>query len=273
MLRSHPTEAAPLADDQHGAVEQSGFELVRVRHNSEHRIERIRDAAVLRHNLGYFAVGRYSGFAPYFFPGVVSLAMFLAAATRRPLWQWLIAGAAVVSAVGLLVYMPYTYSGGGGPVGNRYYMSFYPLFLFVTPDYYATFPKACMDGWGRRFVLVSPDGLALPCHAAHTLPGSSFDNVRDRSLGEIWRESEGFRRFRGEDWMREPCRSCERRAVDYGGCRCQAFHLTGDPTATDPVCSLSPDHALVEAARAAADAGEAIAYEYRTMRTGADAQR
>jgi PqqA peptide cyclase len=145
--------------------------------------------------------------------------------------------------------------------------------LFVTPDYYATFPKACMDGWGRRFVLVSPDGLALPCHAAHTLPGSSFDNVRDRSLGEIWRESEGFRRFRGEDWMREPCRSCERRAVDYGGCRCQAFHLTGDPTATDPVCSLSPDHALVEAARAAADAGEAIAYEYRTMRAGADAQR
>ena len=138
--------------------------------------------------------------------------------------------------------------------------------LFVTPDYYATFPKACMDGWGRRFVLVSPDGLALPCHAAHTLPGPPFDNVRERSLGEIWRESHGFRRFRGEDWMREPCRSCERRAVDYGGCRCQAFHLTGDPTATDPVCSLSPDHALVEAACAAADAGGAIAYEYRTMR-------
>jgi len=121
--------------------------------------------------------------------------------------------------------------------------------LFVTPDYYARFPKACMDGWGRRFVLISPDGLALPCHAAHTIPGLSFDNVRDRPLGEIWRSSPGFEKFRGEDWMAEPCRGCERRSIDFGGCRCQAFHLAADAAATDPVCSLSPHHAIVEAAR------------------------
>ena len=132
--------------------------------------------------------------------------------------------------------------------------------LFVTPDYYAEFPKACMDGWGRRFIVISPDGLALPCHAAHTLPGLVFDNVRQRSLGEIWRDSAGFTAFRGESWMAEPCRSCERRGLDFGGCRCQAFHLTGDAAATDPVCSLSPQHALIETARAttAEPAGELI---------------
>jgi pyrroloquinoline quinone biosynthesis protein E len=122
--------------------------------------------------------------------------------------------------------------------------------LFVTPDYYAEFPKSCMDGWGRRFIVVSPDGLALPCHAAHTLPGLSFDNVRDHALEEIWRRSAGFTAYRGEAWMAEPCRSCERRNVDFGGCRCQAYHLTGDATATDPVCSLSPQHQLIETARA-----------------------
>jgi PqqA peptide cyclase len=122
--------------------------------------------------------------------------------------------------------------------------------LFVTPDYYAEFPKACMDGWGRRFIVISPDGLALPCHAAHTLPGLVFDNVRQRSLGEIWRGSAGFTAYRGESWMAEPCRSCERRGLDFGGCRCQAFHLTGEASATDPVCSLSPQHTLIETARA-----------------------
>ncbi len=125
--------------------------------------------------------------------------------------------------------------------------------LFVLPDYYSEFPKACMDGWGRRFILVSPDGLVLPCHVAHTLPGITFDNVRAHSLEEIWRESPGFNRYRGEEWMPEPCRSCDRRAIDYGGCRCQAFHLTGNPAATDPACSLSPDHRLIEAAREQAD--------------------
>jgi PqqA peptide cyclase len=124
--------------------------------------------------------------------------------------------------------------------------------LFVTPDYYADFPKACMDGWGRRFLVVSPDGLVLPCHAAHTLPGLTFDNVRDRPLAEIWRASAAFDAFRGEAWMPEPCRSCERRAVDFGGCRCQAYHLTGDAAATDPACSLAPAHALIVAARDAA---------------------
>jgi PqqA peptide cyclase len=126
--------------------------------------------------------------------------------------------------------------------------------LFVTPDYYTDLPKACMDGWGRRFLLVSPDGLVLPCHAAHTLPGLTFDRVTERPLADIWKGSPGFTAFRGEGWMPEPCRSCERRGIDFGGCRCQAFHLTGDAAATDPACRLSPDHGLVEAARAGATA-------------------
>jgi PqqA peptide cyclase len=138
--------------------------------------------------------------------------------------------------------------------------------LFVTPDYYSHFPKACMDGWGRRFVLVSPDGLALPCHAAHTIPGLAFDNVQDRSLGDIWRSSSGFERFRGEAWMPAPCRGCERRSIDFGGCRCQAFHLTGDAAATDPVCALSPHHAIVEAARVEARDDSTRTFEYRTMK-------
>jgi pyrroloquinoline quinone biosynthesis protein E len=138
--------------------------------------------------------------------------------------------------------------------------------LFVTPDYYAEWPKACMDGWGRRFIVVSPDGLALPCHAAHTLPGLVFDNVRARPLAEIWTESAGFRAFRGEAWMPEPCRSCDRRAIDFGGCRCQAYHLTGDPAATDPVCALAPAHGLIEAARAAAHAGDGRGLRYRSAR-------
>ncbi len=137
--------------------------------------------------------------------------------------------------------------------------------LFVLPDYYSDFPKACMDGWGRRFLLVSPDGLALPCHVAHTLPGVEWESVRDRPLSEIWRESPGFNLFRGLAWMPEPCRSCDRRAIDFGGCRCQAFHLTGDAAATDPACSLSPDHGLIEAARAAAadDPAASTSFVYR----------
>ncbi|HEX3178935.1 MAG TPA: pyrroloquinoline quinone biosynthesis protein PqqE [Methylomirabilota bacterium] len=133
--------------------------------------------------------------------------------------------------------------------------------LFVTPDYYAEVPKACMDGWGRRFLVVAPDGLVLPCHAAHTLPGLTFDSARSRSLADIWRDSAAFGAFRGEAWMPEPCRSCDRRAIDFGGCRCQAFHLTGDARATDPACSLAPAHHLIEAARAdAAEPTETITY-------------
>jgi len=137
--------------------------------------------------------------------------------------------------------------------------------LFVTPDYYAEYPKTCMDGWGRRFILISPDGLALPCHAAHTLPGLSFENVRERPLGAIWSDSAGFNAFRGEDWMREPCKSCERRALDLGGCRCQAFHLTGDARATDPACKLAPAHGLIESARTEA-LGTAAPLRYRAAK-------
>jgi pyrroloquinoline quinone biosynthesis protein E len=124
--------------------------------------------------------------------------------------------------------------------------------LFVLPDYYSDRPKACMSGWGKRYLLVSPDGLALPCHLAHTLPGLSFDNVLEHSLSEIWQQSPGFAAFRGEAWMPEPCKSCERREIDFGGCRCQAFHLTGNAAAVDPACGLSPQHGLITSARAAA---------------------
>jgi pyrroloquinoline quinone biosynthesis protein E len=125
--------------------------------------------------------------------------------------------------------------------------------LFVTPDYYADLPKACMDGWGRRFIVLTPTGLVLPCHAAHSIPGLTFDSVRDRPLGDIWAGSAGFNAFRGEDWMPEPCRSCDRRTVDFGGCRCQAYHLTGDAAATDPTCRLAPQHTLILTAREEAE--------------------
>ena len=124
--------------------------------------------------------------------------------------------------------------------------------LFVLPDYYSDRPKACMSGWGKRYLLVTPDGLALPCHLAHTLPGLTFDNVQERSLDEIWHHSTAFATFRGDAWMPEPCKSCDRRELDFGGCRCQAFHLTGNAAATDPACGLSPQHALITTARAAA---------------------
>jgi PqqA peptide cyclase len=116
---------------------------------------------------------------------------------------------------------------------------------FVGPDYYAKYPKACMGGWGRGVMLIDPAGRTLPCHAAGAIPGLEFEKVQDRSLRWIWEESAAFRRFRGEDWMPEPCRSCERRTQDFGGCRCQALLLTGDASATDPVCTLAPRHDVV----------------------------
>ncbi|WP_029651769.1 pyrroloquinoline quinone biosynthesis protein PqqE [Methylocystis sp. SB2] len=116
-------------------------------------------------------------------------------------------------------------------------------FDFVIHDHYATRPKACTGGWGRSIMAVTPSGKALPCHAAQTLPGLTFDNVRERTLGDIWRNGAAFNAFRGTDWMKEPCRSCERREIDFGGCRCQAFAIAGDAAATDPACHLSPDHA------------------------------
>ncbi len=121
---------------------------------------------------------------------------------------------------------------------------------YVVPDYYARRPKACMGGWGRRFLSVTPAGKVLPCHAAETLPGLRLPSVATKSLGEIWNDDPAFARFRGTRWMPEPCRSCERREVDWGGCRCQAFALTGDAARTDPACALSPDHPLLGSARA-----------------------
>jgi PqqA peptide cyclase len=125
----------------------------------------------------------------------------------------------------------------------------------VVPDYYARFPKACMGGWGRRLMLINPAGKVLPCHAAEIIPGLTFENVRQSSLQFIWQDSPSFQKFRGETWMPEPCRSCEQRTEDFGGCRCQAMLLTGDAAATDPACSLAPAHHIVEAAVAKANSG------------------
>lgn len=115
----------------------------------------------------------------------------------------------------------------------------------VVPDYYARYPKACMGGWGRRLLLINPFGRVLPCHAAEVVPELVFENVREHSLQWIWSQSPSFQKFRGEDWMPEPCRSCDRRGEDFGGCRCQAMLLTGNAAATDPVCSLAAGHHLV----------------------------
>jgi PqqA peptide cyclase len=124
---------------------------------------------------------------------------------------------------------------------------------FVVPDYYARFPKACMGGWGRRLVLINPSGKVLPCHAAEVIPGMTFENVRQQALATTWQDSPSFQRFRGEEWMPEPCRSCDQRTVDFGGCRCQALLLAGNAAATDPACSLAPSHHVVEAALAEAN--------------------
>ena len=117
--------------------------------------------------------------------------------------------------------------------------------FFVVPDYFEDRPKACMSGWGSVFLTVTPDGTALPCHAARMLPGLAFPNVREANLEAIWYRSEGFNRYRGDAWMKEPCRTCPEKAKDFGGCRCQAFLLTGDPANADPVCELSPHHGVV----------------------------
>jgi pyrroloquinoline quinone biosynthesis protein E len=122
---------------------------------------------------------------------------------------------------------------------------------FVVPDYYARFPKPCMGGWGRKLMLITPSGDALPCHAAKVIPGLTFENVKNHSLSQIWEHSAAFQKFRGEAWMQEPCKSCDRREQDFGGCRCQAMLLAGDPAATDPVCSLAPLRTKVDAILAA----------------------
>jgi pyrroloquinoline quinone biosynthesis protein E len=132
----------------------------------------------------------------------------------------------------------------------------------VVPDYYARLPKPCVGGWGRRSLNVTPAGKVLPCHAAESIPGLEFWSVREHSLTDIWANSPAFNTFRGDDWMQEPCRSCARRDIDFGGCRCQAFALTGDARATDPVCHLSPRHDEVAAMAAVQQDGP---YAYRRM--------
>jgi PqqA peptide cyclase len=130
--------------------------------------------------------------------------------------------------------------------------------IYVVPDYYSRYPKPCMGGWGRQQLTVVPNGDVLPCPTAHALPLPRA-SVRQHSLVWIWERSPLFRRFRGTGWMPEPCRSCDRREIDFGGCRCQAFQLTGDASRTDPVCHLSPDHGFVAAAVQAADSGTPLA--------------
>ncbi|HXS21808.1 MAG TPA: SPASM domain-containing protein, partial [Steroidobacteraceae bacterium] len=125
--------------------------------------------------------------------------------------------------------------------------------FFVVPDYFETRPKPCMNGLGRVFLSIAPDGIALPCQAARMLPGLSFPSVSAASIRSIWYESPAFNHYRGEDWMKEPCRSCPERGRDFGGCRCQAYQLTGDPANADPVCELSPHHHLVTEAVARAE--------------------
>ncbi|MFG6447045.1 pyrroloquinoline quinone biosynthesis protein PqqE [Roseateles sp. BYS180W] len=114
--------------------------------------------------------------------------------------------------------------------------------LFVVPDYFEQRPKACMNGWGSVFLSIAPDGRAMPCHNAGELPGLTLPDVRHTPLRDIWYDSPAFNAYRGEAWMRPPCQGCEERHKDFGGCRCQAFALTGNPAATDPVCSRSPQH-------------------------------
>ena len=145
------------------------------------------------------------------------------------------------------------------PVGPRITV------LWVLPDYFEDLPKPCVGGWGRTTILIAPNGEALPCHAASTIPGLEFPDVREHSLDWIWHEADAFTRFRGTEWMQEPCRSCPlgRQEEDWGGCRCQALRLTGDARATDPVCRFSPHHDVVVSAR---EPGQTDEFVYRTLR-------
>ena len=136
-------------------------------------------------------------------------------------------------------------------IGNRCRL------LFVVPDYFEERPKACMNGWGKVFLSIAPDGTAMPCHNAGSLPGLELPNVRDHTVAHIWRDSPAFNAFRGYGWMQEPCRSCDEKEKDFGGCRCQAYLLAGDAAAADPVCGKSPQHEkVVQIVRRAAEVPE-----------------
>ena len=139
---------------------------------------------------------------------------------------------------------------------------------YVVPDYYALRPKKCMGGWGRQFFNISPSGKILPCHAAETITGLAFESVRDHSIAWIWQNSEAFNRYRGTGWMPEPCRSCEYKEIDYGGCRCQAFALTGNAGNTDPACALSPVHEQIFKTAMAEAAGDNRRFIYRNFAGG-----
>jgi pyrroloquinoline quinone biosynthesis protein E len=143
---------------------------------------------------------------------------------------------------------------------------------YVVPDYYGVRPKSCMNGWGRQFLNVMPSGTVVPCHAAETIPGIDFPSVREQSLADIWYRSDAFNRFRGTDWMPEPCRGCDRREIDWGGCRCQAMALTGSAAEADPACGLSPWHRKLRAMAEAASQATAPAFQYRRLAPRAGAK-
>jgi PqqA peptide cyclase len=134
---------------------------------------------------------------------------------------------------------------------------------FVLPDYYAKYPKPCMNGWGHQQMLIDPNGHVLPCHAAGVIPGLEFSSTREHRLRWIWDESPAINRFRDESWMPDPCKSCDRRTRDFGGCRCQALLLTGDAAATDPVCSLAPSHNIIEKILAQVNGNKRSEWIYR----------
>lgn len=140
--------------------------------------------------------------------------------------------------------------------------------VYVLPDYYETYPKPCYAGWGNVYLVVTPGGQTYPCHGAMDITTLKFDNVRDQSLGWIWTQSPGFQAYRGDSWMAEPCRSCDRKTIDFGGCRCQAFALTGDAANTDPVCTLSPRRAVIDEAiqRSTEATAAPIEYRYRYLK-------
>ncbi len=137
---------------------------------------------------------------------------------------------------------------------------------YVIPDYYENRPKPCMSGWGSLFMLVTPDGTALPCHSARVIPDIEYPNVKDMPLSDIWKRSDAFNKFRGFDWMQEPCRSCAEKEKDFGGCRCQAYMLTGDAAATDPVCDKSPNRQVIEDAINASRQPEAKPLVFRNAK-------
>jgi pyrroloquinoline quinone biosynthesis protein E len=138
--------------------------------------------------------------------------------------------------------------------------------VFVQNDYLSGEPKPCMGGWGRSYICINPTGEVLPCHAAKVISGLHFATVREGSLGSIWRDSPAMNAFRGNDWMLEPCRSCARKAIDFGGCRCQAFILAGNAAVADPICRLSPHRGEVQSALAAPETAELVYREVKSSR-------